>query len=114
MTAARVALVAGILFLATFAVIGAFALHAGIPVLVVMVLFGLIASGNLIYGRSSHYAKVQDRTRAAQEAHDSAADRAADARRAATDAAKRGDRYCPLDPANNPAPAHPRGHAPAP
>ena len=38
--------------------------------------------------------------RPAQEAHDQAADRAAEARRGVAEAARRGERYCPLDPAH--------------
>jgi hypothetical protein len=98
MTASRVALVVGILFLAVFVVITAFALHLGLLVLVVVALAGLIACGNLLYGRRSHYAAVQARSRPAQEAHDRAAAVAAEARRATAEAAKRGERYCPLDP----------------
>jgi hypothetical protein len=40
------------------------------------------------------------RVRPAQEAHDQAADRAAEARRGVAEAARRGERYCPLDPAH--------------
>ena len=96
MHATRIALVAGIAVLAVFVVISAFALHAG-----------LIACGNLLYGRRSRYARAQARTRPAQEAHDRAADLAADARRAAAEADRRGERYCPLDPANSPNPPSP-------
>jgi hypothetical protein len=118
MTATRVALVAGILFLAVFVIIMAFALHAGIPVLAVIALFGLVACGNLLYGRRSHYARITERKRPAQQAHDHAADLAADARRATDEAARRGERYCPLDPAplDPEAQAHAttNGHATAP
>jgi hypothetical protein len=100
MTATRVALVAGILFLAVFVVIFAFALHAGVPVLAVMAVFGLVACGNLLYGRHSHGAKAVARVRPYQLAHDHAADLAAETRRATAEAAKRGERYCPLDAAH--------------
>ncbi|HWD53840.1 MAG TPA: hypothetical protein VG346_01905 [Acidimicrobiales bacterium] len=106
MTATRVALAAGILILVVFVVVMAFALHAGLPLLAVLALFGLVGCGNLLYGRRSHYAKVQARSRAAQGAHDHAADLAADARRATAEAAKRGERYCPLDPAAPAPPPH--------
>ena len=69
----------------------------------------LIAAGSLLYGRDSHGAKAVERKRPAQEAPDRAAALAADARRATAQAAKRGERYCPLDPAHRP-PARP--HAP--
>ena len=102
MTATRVALIAGIAFLAAFVVVVAFAHHAGPVVLAVAMLAVLVACGNLLYGRHSHGAAAQARVRPAQEAHDRAADLAADARRATAEAARRGERYCPLDP------SHPR------
>jgi hypothetical protein len=108
MHATRIALVAGIVLLAVFVVITAFAAHAGVVLLALAAIAGLIACGNLLYGRSSHYARAQARVRPAQQSHDRAADLAADARRAAADADRRGERYCPLDPANPPSP-HRRG-----
>ena len=60
----------------------------------------LIAAGSLLYGRDSHGAKAVERDRPAQEALDRAADLAAERRRATAEAAKRGERYCPLDPAH--------------
>ena len=107
MHATRIALVAGIAVLAVFVVISAFALHAGLVLLAHAAIAGLIACGNLLYGRRSRYARAQARTRPAQEAHDRAADLAADARRAAAEADRRGERYCPLDPANSPNPPSP-------
>jgi hypothetical protein len=100
MTGTRIALVAGIVFLAAFVIMVAFARHVGPLVVVVLVLAVLIGAGNLLYGRHSHGAAAVARTRAAQEAHDRAADVAAEARRATAEAAKRGERYCPLDPSN--------------
>ena len=82
MTPARIALVAGIVFLAAIVVVTMFALHLGVVLLVAVALVGLIASGNLLYGRRSHYAAAVDRTRPAQEAHDRAADEAAERRKA--------------------------------
>jgi hypothetical protein len=103
-SATRVALVAGIAVLAVFVVIAAFAAHAGPVVLAFAAVAGLVACGNLLYGRRSHYARAQARVRPAQQAQDRAADLAADARRATTEADRRGERYCPLDPAHPPAP----------
>ncbi len=100
MTATRVALIAGIVFLAAFVVVVAFAHHAGPVVLAVGMLAVLVACGNLLYGRHSHGAAAQARVRPAQEAHDRAADLAAESRRATAEAARRGERYCPLDPAH--------------
>jgi len=99
MTATRIALIAGIVILALFALITAFAAHAGLVVVALATVVLLIAAGNLLYGRHSHGAAAQARVRPAQQAHDRAADRAAEARRAVAEAARRGERYCPLDPA---------------
>jgi hypothetical protein len=99
----RAVLLAGIVFLVLFFALGtAFALHGGVVVLVVVVvaLAALIGAGNLLYGRDSHGAAAQERVRPAQEAHDRAAARAADARRAVAEANQRGERFCPLDPAH--------------
>ncbi|MGA2931558.1 MAG: hypothetical protein ABSE98_05655 [Acidimicrobiales bacterium] len=100
MTTTRIALIAGIVFLAIFVVIAAIAMHAGLIVFVALVLAALVAGGNLLYGRHSHGAAAVARVRPAQEAHDRAADAAAEARRAVAEAERRGERYCPLDPAN--------------
>lgn len=100
MTGTRIALVAGIVLLAAFVIIVAFAHHAGPVVVVVVMIAVLIGCGNLLYGRHSHGAAAVARVRPAQEAHDRAADVAAEARRATAEAAKRGERYCPLDPSN--------------
>ncbi len=101
MTFSRIAVAVGIALLTVFAIAvyvgGPYGLRSVMIVLVTMA--ALIGAGNLLYGRRSHYAAVQERTRPAQEAHDRAADLAADARRATADAARRGERYCPLDPA---------------
>ena len=109
MRATRIALVAGIAVLAVFVVITAFATHAGLVLVALAAIAGLIACGNLLYGRRSHYARAQARTRPAQEAHDRAADLAADARRATAEADQRGERYCPLDPAKPPSPQRREG-----
>jgi predicted tellurium resistance membrane protein TerC len=98
MTATRIGLIAGIVFLGAFVVVVAFAMHAGPEVLVVLALAGLVACGNLLYGRHSHGAAAVERTRPAQEAQNRANDLAAEARKATADAARRGERYCPMDP----------------
>ena len=101
-TATRIAVVAGIVLLAAFVVVTVFAAHAGLVLVALVAVAALIGAGNLLYGRHSHGAAAVDRVRPAQEAHDRAADAAAEARRAVAEAARRGERYCPLDP------AHPR------
>jgi hypothetical protein len=99
MTGTRIALIAGIVILALFALLGVLAAHAGLVVVALVAVALLIGAGNLLYGRHSHGAAAQARIRPAQQAHDRAADRAAEARRAVAEAARRGERYCPLDPA---------------
>ena len=100
MTGTRIALIAGMVILALFVVVTAVAARAGPVVVALAAVAVLIGAGNLLYGRHSHGAAAQARIRPAQEAHDRAADQAAEARRAVAEAARRGQRYCPLDPAH--------------
>jgi hypothetical protein len=95
-----------VLFVFFVLVAGAFGTTTG--VLSAVAIVGLVVCGSLLYGQRSHYARAAARNRPAQQAHDRAADLAADARRATAEAAKRGERYCPLDP------AHPFGASPQP
>ena len=117
MSLTRIATYAGAALLVVFAVIvlayGAYGAGSGVVVVVVLVL--LIIGGSRLYGRQSRYGAIAARKRPAQEAHNHAADLAADACRAAADAAKQGERYCPLDPAHNAAAGHvaSNGHASA-
>ena len=116
MSLTRIATYFGAFVLLAFVVIvlayGAYGAGSGIVLGIVLVL--LIVGGTRLYGRRSRYADIAARKRPAQEAHDRAADLAADARRAAADAARRGERYCPLDPARDPANhAATNGHAAA-
>ena len=93
---------AGIVLLAAFFIAGAVAtLHSAVAVLVIVAvsLAVLIGAGNLLYGKDSHGAAAQARVGPAQDAADLAAARAADARRAVAEAARRGERYCPIEPA---------------
>jgi hypothetical protein len=115
MSLTRVATYTGAVLLAAFVLIvlayGQNGAGSWIVVGVVMVL--LVGAGSNLYGRRSRYGAVVDRKRPAQEAHDRAADLAADSRRATSEAAKRGERFCPLDPAHDDAhhPAATNGHA---
>jgi putative intracellular protease/amidase len=105
-TVARVALGFGVLLLTAFVyVVLAHGANGGNVVAIMIAVVLLIAAGNLLYGRHSTGAKALARTRDAQEAHDRAADLAADARRATAAADRRGERYCPMDPAVHDAPA---------
>ena len=101
MTLTRIATYFGAFLLAAFVVVvvayGQYG--AGSWVIVAVVLVLLIVAGSRLYGRQSRYGDIAARKRPAQEAHDRAADLAADARRATAEAAKKGERFCPLDPA---------------
>jgi hypothetical protein len=102
MSLTRIAMAAGILVLTLFvsAVLLAGPFGSTTALIVAVTIAVLIAAGSLLYGRDSHGAAAVERKRPAQEASDQAADRANQARRATAEAAKRGERYCPLDPAH--------------
>jgi hypothetical protein len=102
MTFSRIAVAAAIALLTAFVVVVVLAGHggAGAAVVAFIAIAALVGAGNALYGRHSHGAAAVNRVRPAQEAHDQAADRAAEARRAVAEAARRGERYCPLDPAH--------------
>ncbi len=102
MSFSRIAVGAGIALLTIFVVVVVLAGHggAGAAVVAFAAIAALVAAGNALYGRHSHGAAAVNRVRGAQEAHDRAADRAAEARRAVAEAARRGERYCPLGPAH--------------
>jgi hypothetical protein len=106
MTFSRIAIAAGIALLAAFVVVVVAEGHAGAGAAVVafVAIAALVGAGNALYGRHSHGKKAMDRVRPAQEAQNLAADRAAEARRAVADAERRGERYCPLDPAHRTGP----------
>jgi hypothetical protein len=101
MSLSRILTAIGVLILTFFlaAVLLAGAFGPGTALIAALTIVVLIAGGSLLYGRHSHGAAAVERKRPAQEAHDRAADLAADARRATAEAAKRGERFCPLDPA---------------
>ena len=98
----RIAIAVAIALLTAFAaiVIAKGQGGAGAAVVAFLAIAALVAGGNALYGRHSHGKKAVDRVRPAQEAHDRAADLAAEARRAVAEAERRGERYCPLDPAH--------------
>ena len=78
MTFTRIAVAAGIALLTLFVVViviaGPYGLGSVVGAVVAIVL--LIAAGNLLYGRRSHYAAAQARVRPAHEAHYRAIDEA--------------------------------------
>jgi hypothetical protein len=98
----RIAIAIGIALLAIFVIAVVTEGHAGAGAAVVafLAIAVLVGAGNLLYGRHSHGKNAVDRVRPAQEAQNRAADRAAEARRAVAEAQRRGERYCPLDPAH--------------
>ena len=99
----RIAIAVGIALLAVFvlAVITEGHAGAGAAVVAFLAIAALVGAGNLLYGRHSHGKKAVDRVRPAQEAQNRAADLAAEARRAVAEAERRGERYCPLNPAHH-------------
>jgi hypothetical protein len=98
----RIAIAIAILLVTAFAVvvIAEGQAGAGAAVVAFLAIAALVAAGNALYGRHSHGKKAVDRVRPAQEAQNRAADLAADSRRAVAAAERRGERYCPLDPAH--------------
>jgi hypothetical protein len=115
MSLTRIATYFGAFVLAAFFVVvlayGAYGAGSWVVVGIALVL--LIMGGSRLYGRQSRYGAIAARKRPAQEAHNRAADLAADARRAAAEAAKDGERYCPLDPARDAGHVATNGHASA-
>jgi type IV secretory pathway VirB6-like protein len=77
MTFTRFATRAGIVLVFAFVILVAIASHGvATTVIVALALAGLIACGNLLYGKNSHGAMAKNRTRPAQEAQDRAIDQA--------------------------------------
>ena len=75
MTFTRFALGAGVVLLVAFMLAVAVGIHGALsPVIAVLALAGLIACGNLLYGKNSHGATAKARVRPAQEAQNRAID----------------------------------------
>lgn len=112
MSLTRIATYFGAVLLAAFALIvllyGAYRTGPGLVAALALVL--LIVAGSKLHGRRSRYAAIAARKRPAQDAHNRAADLAADARRATAEAAKHGERYCPLDPGDASHASHSHNH----
>ena len=98
----RIAIAIGIALLTIFVIAVITEGHAGAGAAVVafIAIAALVGAGNALYGRHSHGKKAVDRVRPAQEAANRAAALAAESRRAVAEAQRRGERYCPLDPAH--------------
>jgi phosphotransferase system glucose/maltose/N-acetylglucosamine-specific IIC component len=77
----RFALGAGVVVVVVFMLLVAIGMHGAFtPIIIILALGGLIACGNLLYGKHSHGAAATARVRPAQEAQNRAID---EARRAA-------------------------------
>jgi hypothetical protein len=73
----RIAVRVGILLVVAFMILVALAIHtAATPFIAALALVGLIACGNLLYGKNSHGAMAKARTRPAQQAQNRAIDEA--------------------------------------
>jgi hypothetical protein len=73
----RIALGFGVVVLVAFMLVVAVGIHNGLtPVIAVVALVGLIACGNLLYGKHSHGAAATARVRPAQQAQNRAIDEA--------------------------------------
>jgi type VI protein secretion system component VasK len=73
----RVALAAGVVVVVAFMLLVAIGIHGALtPVIAIVALVGLIACGNLLYGKHSHGAAATARKRPAQEAQNRAIDEA--------------------------------------
>ncbi|MGP0032286.1 MAG: hypothetical protein ACLPVF_17500 [Acidimicrobiales bacterium] len=87
MTMSRVAMAGGVLVVVGLVILVAIGFHDALtPLVTVAALVFLIGGGNLLYGRNSHGAMAQARTRPAQEAQNRAIDEAR--RRASEQAAE--------------------------
>jgi hypothetical protein len=77
MTFSRIALRVGIVVIVAFMIVVAIGIHGAIsPVIALVALGGLVACGNLLYGKNSHGATATARRRPAQEAQNQAIDEA--------------------------------------
>jgi type VI protein secretion system component VasK len=73
----QLALAAGVVLVVAFMLAVAIGIHGALtPVIAVLALVGLIACGNLLYGKNSHGAAATARKRPAQEAQNRAIDEA--------------------------------------
>ena len=73
----RIGLGIGVVVLAGFMLVVAIGIHgAASPVIAIVALVGLIACGNLLYGKHSHGAAAAARVRPAQQAQNRAIDEA--------------------------------------
>jgi hypothetical protein len=89
----RIALGFGVVVLVAFMLVVAVGIHNGLtPVIAVVALVGLIACGNLLYGKHSHGAAATARVRPAQQAQNRAIDEAQEQARLERAETRRGRR----------------------
>ena len=85
----RFALGAGVVVVAAFILAVAIGAHSALtPVIAIVALVGLIACGNLLYGKHSHGAAATARVRPAQEAQNRAIDETQEQARLAREEAR--------------------------
>jgi hypothetical protein len=73
----RFALAAGVVLVVAFMLLVAIGIHGALtPVIAIVAVVGLVACGNLLYGKNSHGAAATARVRPAQEAQNRAIDEA--------------------------------------
>jgi type VI protein secretion system component VasK len=104
----RFALAVGVVVVVAFMLLVAIGIHGALtPVIAIVAVVGLIACGNLLYGKNSHGAAATARKRPAQEAQNRAIDEAQERARTEREQARR-----ERDQARHQrAPAPPRGEA---
>ena len=89
----RLALAAGVVLVVAFMLAVAIGIHGALtPVIAVLALVGLIACGNLLYGKNSPGAAATARKRPAQEAQNRAIDEAQEQARLERAETRRGRR----------------------
>jgi type VI protein secretion system component VasK len=89
----RIVLGIGVVFVVAFMLVVAIGLHGALtPIIALVALVGLIACGNLLYGKNSHGATAKARVRPAQEAQNRAIDEAQSEARRAKEQARRSRR----------------------
>jgi len=85
----RFALGAGVVVVVAFMLLVAIGMHGAFtPIIAILALGGLIACGNLLYGKHSHGAAATARVRPAQEAQNRAIDQAQEQARVARQQAR--------------------------
>ena len=89
MTLTRFALGAGVVVVVVFMLLVAIGMHGAFtPIIIILALGGLIACGNLLYGKHSHGAAATARVRPAQEAQNRAIDETQEQARLAREQAR--------------------------